>query len=1104
MKLRSLSPLLYLAGAAFLLTALLYAAAAFFRPDVVTPPPAPSPEAVAAVTQARQRAESIDSAHPPVVWREVDYRAGHDAAWWPRAEAPVLADLVREGKLPPVAERTGPEPVVLAGPDGIGRYGGTWSRLASSHSDIETITWRMSSSILVRWSPQGYPIVPHLAKSWEVSPDSRVFTFTLRQGLRWSDGHPVTARDFVYWYQREVLYFKIASRLLRAGATQGRIEQVDELRLRFVFDQPNPLFLERLASSVLGDESYENYITPAHYLEQYHPESGNQKLIAMTMAACKLASPLAVYKRAKLWSNPEHPRLWPWIYRTWKPNAPQVFVRNPYYCAVDPSGQQLPYLDRLVFEIRPASLIGQTAAMGHVAMQDRHIRYEDHVLLMSEAAKNGYAVYHWFPASRSLFTIFPVLNRRVDPAEPETRWKAQLLNDRRFRQALSLAINRRDIIDAEFNGQGVPSQIQPGPGSGYAYPRLAQSYVDFAPAEASRLLDALGLIGRDPEGFRTFPDGTRMLWFLNMTDYTGNGPAQFVVDDWARVGVRCQLRHRARPLYDAEKKGYQHDFEVWMGESEFNPLIGTRNFVPTYLESFYAPAFGLWYQGGGANGEARWPRPGAIEPPAGHPLRRNMALLDEIFATTDQARRRALLFRIFDTNAEEVWHISIATPPPQLVVVKNGFRNVPANAIFSAMYLTPGNTGIETYFWDAPLDSPAVVAETRRALQEVTPEPAAVMLAAGRDHDSLPLAGFVRALLIGAGLLALVLLALRHPFIGRRLLLMIPTLAVVSVVVFVIVQLPPGDFVNARILELQMSGSPASAQQIEDYRANFHLDEPMPQRYLRWVGLRWFATLDARDTGLLQGNLGLSMEHNRSVNQVIGDRLLLTVLVTVATILVTWAVALPLGVYSAVRQYSPGDYALTLLGFLGMSVPSFLLAVVCVYLANRWGGWRISGLFSPEFAAVRGWSWAKLVDLVQHLWIPIAVLGLGGMAGMIRVMRANLLDELKKPYVITARAKGLRPLRLLVKYPLRLALNPFVSSLGGLFPQLVSGGTIVALVLSLPMVGPVMLEALQTEDVYLAGSMLMVLSLLGAVGTLASDLLLLWLDPRIRLSRGRD
>jgi ABC-type dipeptide/oligopeptide/nickel transport system permease component len=235
------------------------------------------------------------------------------------------------------------------------------------------------------------------------------------------------------------------------------------------------------------------------------------------------------------------------------------------------------------------------------------------------------------------------------------------------------------------------------------------------------------------------------------------------------------------------------------------------------------------------------------------------------------------------------------------------------------------------------------------------------------------------------------------------------------------------------------------------------------------------------------------------VNAIVGDRILLTVLISLGTILLTWALAIPIGIYSAVRQYSIGDYVLTFLGFIGMCVPGFLLALLLMYASAEFLGIPVSGLFSSQYGAQPEWDWPKILDLLKHIWVPVVVLGIGGTAGMIRVMRANLLDELKKPYVVTARAKGVRPLKLLLKYPVRMALNPFISGIGGIFPQLVSGGAIVAMVLSLPTVGPLLLAALMSEDMYLAGSMLMVLSLLGVVGTLVSDLLLLWLDPRIRM-----
>ncbi len=351
--------------------------------------------------------------------------------------------------------------------------------------------------------------------------------------------------------------------------------------------------------------------------------------------------------------------------------------------------------------------------------------------------------------------------------------------------------------------------------------------------------------------------------------------------------------------------------------------------------------------------------------------------------------------------------------------------------------------------------------------------------------------------------LVLALLPLNLFAQGWRLLLMVPTLLAVSVIVFTLVQLPPGDFAEIRVARLEMDGSVASAEIAADLRRNFHLDQPMWRRYAQWVGLVWFTSFQPQDAGLLQGNLGLSMEHEKPAHEVIGDRIAITVAVSLATVLFAWALALPAGIFSAVRPGSPGDYAITLAAFLAMSVPSFLLALVIMYLAKSWFGLSLAGLFSPEFASMSGWTWAKFADLLKHLWLPVLVLGVGSAAGMIRVMRANLLDELKQPYVTTARAKGVRPLRLLLRYPVRLALNPFVSGIGGLFPQLVSGGTVVAMVLSLPMVGPTLLDALVAEDVYLAASLLMVLSLLGAVGTLVSDLVLLWLDPRIRLGAGR-
>jgi peptide/nickel transport system permease protein len=256
-------------------------------------------------------------------------------------------------------------------------------------------------------------------------------------------------------------------------------------------------------------------------------------------------------------------------------------------------------------------------------------------------------------------------------------------------------------------------------------------------------------------------------------------------------------------------------------------------------------------------------------------------------------------------------------------------------------------------------------------------------------------------------------------------------------------------------------------------------------QYFRWIA------------GMLQGDMGMSFEWNRPVTDLIGERILLTTIISIVTLLVTWAIAVPIGIYSAVKQYSIGDYAVTFIGFIGLATPNFLLALVCMYIGYAVFDVSAGGLFSAAYQNAP-WSLAKLWDLFSHIWIPVLVIGTSGTAGMIRVMRGNLLDELRKQYVLTARAKGVHRVKLILKYPVRIALNPMISTIGWVLPSIVSGATITAVVLGLPTTGPLLLRALMNQDMYLAGSMVMMLSLLTVIGTLISDLLLLWLDPRIR------
>ena len=332
----------------------------------------------------------------------------------------------------------------------------------------------------------------------------------------------------------------------------------------------------------------------------------------------------------------------------------------------------------------------------------------------------------------------------------------------------------------------------------------------------------------------------------------------------------------------------------------------------------------------------------------------------------------------------------------------------------------------------------------------------------------------------------------------RRVLLMIPTLLVISFVTFSIIKLPPGDFLSNRIAELQSQGDRAALEKAAFLSHQYGLDRPFIEQYATWVGI-W--PTEEGFSGLIEGNWGWSFEYDLPVKDVIGDRMLLTFILNFFTILFTFAIAFPIGVYAATRQYSWGDYGLTLIGYVGLAAPNFLLALVLMYFANVQFGLSIGGIMDPQYLD-QPWSWEKARSVAQHLWIPILVIGTSGTAAMIRRLRANLLDELQKQYVVTGRAKGLPRLRLLVKYPLRMSLNPFISDIGNLLPSVVSGSAIVSVVLSLQTVGPMLLDALQSQDQYLAGSFLMFLSLLTVIGVFISDVLLAALDPRIRLSGG--
>jgi len=325
-------------------------------------------------------------------------------------------------------------------------------------------------------------------------------------------------------------------------------------------------------------------------------------------------------------------------------------------------------------------------------------------------------------------------------------------------------------------------------------------------------------------------------------------------------------------------------------------------------------------------------------------------------------------------------------------------------------------------------------------------------------------------------------------YVIRRFFYMILILFVVSIVAFIIIQLPPGDFLTSYIISLEASGTEVSEAEIASLRKQYGLDLPIYLQYFTWM---W---------KMLHGDFGRSFLWNAPVSRLIGERLPLTVTISLFTLIFTYAVAIPIGIYSATHQYSIGDYIFTVVGFAGLATPNFLFALILMFIFYKYFGLNVGGLFSAEYARA-AWSMGKFVDLLKHLPIPIIVIGTAGTAGIIRVMRGCLLDELRKQYVITARAKGVKERTLLFKYPVRIAINPIISTIGWMLPSIVSGETITAIVLALPTTGPLLFRALMSQDMYLAGSTVMFLTFLTVVGTFISDLLLTWLDPRIRYEK---
>jgi len=621
--------------------------------------------------------------------KPVREKALHRVSEWPSGrprqfrQAPEWSALVEAGQLPPVAQRLPDNPLVIAPPEQNGPYGGTWTRYGTGPADIGIVEARLAYDGLVRWGPMGREILPNLATHWEVGDGGRIYTFHLRRGVRWSDGHPFTAADVLFWYE-DVLgdtdITPVVPSEFRRGGALMRVDSLDDHTVRFRFAAPNGLFLKQIASNY----SYTMVAYPAHYLKRFHRryvQAG--ELQRLTRAAGKDFWH-QLFKAKHEWRNPEVPRLWAWVCTEPPPARPAVFHRNPYYWKVDPEGRQLPYIDRITFDIYDIETINLKAINGEIGMQGRHINFPNYPLFMANRETGGYRVLHWIDGGDQQIVISPNLNHRDSGLR-------RIFQDRRFRIAMSHAMDREAINEANFFGVGEPRQVAPPSMSRYYVPEYEKAYIEYDPAAADSLLDDMGLDRRDGDGFRLRHDGSPLVLHIE-TSSTQSGTArlfEMAAQYWSAAGVRTKVKTTARQLYAQRREARLCDVHVWGGAGEIIPVLDPRWFMPYSASSFHGLDYALWYRTEGRKGE----RP----PPA---MLQCLELFEQVLQTVDEEQQIRLFKKIIEINRQHLWVIGTVGNVPPIFIVKNTFRNVPEVAVGCWPLRTPGATAPECYAID--------------------------------------------------------------------------------------------------------------------------------------------------------------------------------------------------------------------------------------------------------------------------------------------------------------------------------------------------------------------------------------------------------------------
>ncbi len=612
-------------------------------------------------------------------------KAVHAVAEWPPdrgrsfQEAPVLAEQVKAGALPPVAERLPENPLVIVPPEQRGPYGGTWTRLATDTNDTGVYEARLSYDGFVRWDPMGRRILPNLATRWEIADGGRSYTFWLRRGVRWSDGQPFSADDLLFWFN-DVLQnpelTPVAPVDFRRGGELVKLDKLDDNTVRFRFKEPHGLFLQMMASGL----SYPLLDFPAHYLKQFHVNYVPKEKLQAAAKAKGFHFWYQLFGERRDWRTPECPRLWAWLIED-ASALPIAFRRNPYYWKVDPDGRQLPYLDRVTFGIFDVETINLKAMNGEVGMQSRHLDFANYPLFMENRKKAGYRVLHWVSAGGSVIQLAPNLNLKPDPM------LRTIFADKRFRIALSHAINRDAINEVCYFGIGKPRQCGPPPASVFCSQEYARAHIEYDISKANELLDEMGLPRRGADGIRLRPDGAPLSIFIETTSMTGNAKMlEMVAHDWTGVGVKTEVKVTARQLYYTRKTALLHQVGVWWAADELLPLIDPRWFLPYSQESVHAIGYARWYNSAGKLGNE----------PEGD-LRRCIDLYREIQQTPDEAEHRRLFAEIIELNRQNLWVLGTIGEVPTLVIASDRMRNVPEVAVYGWIFRSPGNTAPECY-----------------------------------------------------------------------------------------------------------------------------------------------------------------------------------------------------------------------------------------------------------------------------------------------------------------------------------------------------------------------------------------------------------------------